>query len=147
MPFKEANMEFDASKYPVRIEYRDCHVFPQEFRNELTVDLETGHIITKKIKTAVNKVTIKNIEISENDTDVLRELVSIQKLNDYEQLPQSKKTDRGYRDGWHTKYRIVLKNDTAMTGSLSNIYKESPLEKVLNYLREHYPKIEMLRSL
>ena len=140
-------MEFDARKYPIRIEYSDWHIFPPEIKNKLIIDFETGDIITKKHKTATSKVNIKNFEISENDIVALLELVSIQKLNEYELLADSKKTDMGYRDGWHTDYKIVIKNDMAKTGFLSTVYNESPLEKVLKYLREHYPYIEMLRSL
>lgn len=133
--------------YTVRIEFSDWHIFPPEFKNKLIVDFETGDIIAKKYITATSKVNIQYFEISEEDIEILLELVSIQKLNDYEQLPRSKKTDMGYRDGWHTDYKIVIKNDMVKTGILSDFYKESPLENVLIYLRDHYPYIEMLRSL
>ncbi len=140
-------MEFDVSKYPVRVEYTNWHIFPQNFKNKLILDFETGDIIAKKHITGTRQVNIQYYEILEEDIAVLLELVSLQKLNEYEQLSDTCKTDMGYRDGWHTDYKIVIKNDKAMTGILSNIYVESPLENVLNYLREHYPYIEMLRSL
>ena len=140
-------MEIDVSKYPVRIEYSDWYIFPPEFKNKLIVDFEAGDIIARKHITGTGKVNIQYYEISQEDIAVLIELVSIQKLNEYEQLTDSQKTDMGYRDGWHTDYKIVVKNGMAMTGVLSYIYKESPLEKVLNYLREHYPYNDMLRSL
>jgi hypothetical protein len=140
-------MKFDFDIYPVRIEYSDWHIFAPEFKNKIIVDFEKGEIIAKKHMTGTHKVNIRYFEIAEDDVQTMLELVSIQKLNEYEQLPDSHKTDLGYRDGWHTNYEVVIKNAKIMIGTLSNYYKECPLENLLKFLKEHYPYIDILSGL
>lgn len=140
-------MEFDVSKYPVRIEYCDWYVLPPKYKNKLIINFESEEIIARKHITSTHKVNIQYFEISADDIQILLETISIQNLNRYEQLSDSQKTDMGYRDGWHTDFKIVIKNNEIKTGILSTYYKENPLENVLEYLRNHYPYIEMLYKL
>ena len=137
-------MEFDVGKYPIRLEFISWLSFDKP--NTLIIDFLENEFVTEFFVKAKDKVKIKKYDIAEEITEKLLSIISREELEKYVALPKGKKTEKSYRDGWYTKYKIVFENGEIITGSLSTRYKENPLEKVLKYMVQYYPKIEILRS-
>ena len=131
---------------PIRIEFYDWHLFTVPEKNKVIIDTEKCELIAKKHITRTNLVNIRVYEICEDNIRKIMNMISVDDVAAYLQIPDQNKTVVGYRDGWYTNYKIEYKNGQMFTGKLKDIYAENPIEQALKFLREQYPYIEILKS-
>ena len=86
-------------------------------------------------------------KIEEADINAISSILNYDNLNSYNGLADKDKTELGYRDGWRTEYKVYYCNGQCLSGKLSIIFEESPLEQTIRLLREKYPYIEVVQHI
>ena len=104
-------------------------------------------LTAKKHVTSTHKVNVQTFEIEEADINAISSILNYDNLNSYNGLADKDKTELGYRDGWRTEYKVYYCNGQCLSGKLSIIFEESPLEQTIRLLREKYPYIEVVQHI
>ncbi len=132
----------DYKKYPQMVLLKPRHMFG--IRNgdvsSINIGLDSREITIRKIK-KVNEINERIYEIDDNAFQKLLEFFTIDAIESYNPIPESNHVDKwdGYRDaGYHIDYRIFFNNHNPLyvEGTLTRIFNDNPMEKLLNWLRE-----------
>ena len=118
-----------------------------KYKSKLIIDRDECEITARSHITGTDLVNTQCFELMEENMQLLFDFVSSEKVNEYEAIPDNEKTSTGSRDGWYTNYKLIFQDGSVIIGKLDTIYLESPFEKVLFFLRENLPYIEMLDNL
>lgn len=139
-------MKIDCFKHPLKIEYFDWHIIPPEIKHKIIIDTTECLLTARNHITSTHMVNIQEFEIEEDDMETIVEILCLNNLRSYLDMPDDNKTEKGYRDGWRTHFRVIYKDIPSFSGTMGEYFAENPLEQVLHYLREHYPYIEQLKN-
>ena len=137
-------MEFDFEKYPIKIEYYDWYIVSPKYKRKIIIEPLHCELIVKKYTTETEMMNIQYLELFEENITRVLEILSFDNLQKYSTMPDEDKTEMGYRDGWWLYYKVTKKNQQSFSGTLSDMFEESPLEQALMFLNEKCPFIEIL---
>ena len=140
-------MQIDNGLFPVSIEFCDWHIVAGKIKYKVIIDISECELTARKHITSTHKVNVKTFEIEEADINAISSILNYDNLNSYNGLADKAKTELGYRDGWRTEYKVCYCNGQCLSGKLSIIFEESPLEQVIRLLREKYPYIEIVKHI
>lgn len=141
------NQDFDYEKYIWQIQFRPWYIIPGEFTYNTTIDYVGRMVTIRKTITNTHMVNEQIYDFENNES--FNELLSyseIAKIHEFEDLNEEdlKKRDRGYRDGWRLKYSYFTHEDPPRTdGSLGSIYKDSPFEKIIDWIYRNLPDADI----
>ena len=127
-------------QYPGRIQFLKRNYFPDKFQEELTIDY-TLQMLTYSCVDNVEHTSSSKRKRFGSNMDELFSLSSCDIFLDWldkEEQPEP----NGYRDGWKIVCYMTLKeDDKSLVYSMQQIYKDSPFEKLLSWLKAFAPEI------
>lgn len=135
------------SAYPLSVVYVHNALFPQEKDYKATIRFEDKEIVSNVFDPKTKVVRTKKYEIPDEDLVKMQQIVSYEAIVAYSKKPEDERVCCGYRDGWHTNFKISFPNDIIINGVLGECYKDNPFEQLIIFVREQFPNIEVFRRL
>lgn len=135
-------MTIDYSKYPYLIQLYPRPMFGPHYDGRVSnidINIDAKEITIRKVKqSAVNE---RIYEIEDDSILKLFEFFSIDAIENFEAIPEENLMDMwtGYRDeGYKIEYYLFFENHDPLRieGTLTWIFKNYPMEKLLDWLRE-----------
>lgn len=139
--------EFDFDKYIWQIQFQPRKIFPsKEPSCHTTIDLLNRVLIVRKTDSITHIVSEQIYEISDADYEQLLPHTEIEKIQSFERksAEELKWSDWGYRDGWWLDYSYFTHEvPPRIDGTLGRIYKENPLEEIVNWILRTFSETEL----
>ena len=137
-------MDIDCSKYPYLVQLRPRPMFNTGRGtgkvSSIDIDLDSCEIAIRKVKRQ-DYVNTRIYDIEEDSLQELLKFFTIDSIDKFNSIPEDELVDKwtGYRDeGYRIDYYIFCKNNdpSRIEGSLSWVFEDNPMERLLVWLRE-----------
>lgn len=132
----------DFKKYPQMVQLLPRYMFGIRDGGISSIDigLDSREITIRKLK-KIHSINERIYEIDDNAFQKLLEFFTIDAIESFNAVPENDLMDKwdGYRDeGYHIDYRIFFNDHDPpyVDGTLTWIFKDNPMEKLLYWLRE-----------
>jgi len=131
--------------FPSYIKFNDSHLSIQKTKYQMSIDFNKFYIETKSYITRTHRDNVKHYELNAELAAKLQMILDYNAVTDFFAVPENERYETGYRDGWKVEYKLCYNETYIIQGELGLIFKESPLEKVLNLLKKECPLISELK--
>ena len=127
-------------QHPGRIQFLKHSYFPGKFQEEVTIDY-TLQILTYSCVDNVEHTSSSKRKKFGSNIDELFALSSCDIFLNWLDMEEKPEPD-GYRDGWKIVCYLTLEeDDKSLVYSMQQIYRASPFEKLLSWIKSFAPEI------